>query len=92
MSDVIRLRDPRWEKEQGIRRVLRSIQVIERLSDLLQTDELDAIEYFALSMFPIEERCGNDGDGNVSEEYAEFLEGISNYSIDEFYEKVMKGR
>lgn len=90
MNDVIRLRDPRWSQEEMIKHVLEGIQTIEKTRDILQTYALDVIEDFVLALFPIEETAAKNG--SMTGEYEKFLNGIKDYSIDEFYEKVMKGR
>lgn len=87
---AIRLRDPRWAEESEIRRLLKGIQKLAQLRELLHSGDLYVIEDFVMSLFPIEETAVENGE--VTQEYVDFQKGIKDYSIDEFYEKVMKGR
>ena len=85
---IIKNRYHRWESESGIRAVLYAIQTAIRLRDLLNTDELDNLIYFALAQFPAEE-YSDDGYGDTAPEYEAYQEGIPDYTIDEFYERAI---
>ena len=89
MEGKIRLRDPRWEEEHKTKRMLRSLQDLMNLQDLVDTDTFNPLIYFVLSLFPIEETATVNG--NVTEKYMDFLEDMAGYSIQELYDAVMKG-
>ena len=86
-AELIRMRDPRWNEEYQIKRVLLSIRELLKLQDLVYSDTFDPLIYFVLSLFPIEDISVKDG--NVTEEYEDFLEAIPGYTLQEFYDKVM---
>lgn len=89
MDGVIRNRNDQWLKESRIKGVLYDIQMLVRLCEALDApaEKFADIIYFVLDQFPVAE--GQNVDGNVSDAWSEFEEGIPNYTIEEFYTRVM---
>ena len=90
MDDVIRNRNPMWENEHRIKALLSDVQKIVtmcRIADI-PAEYFADIVYFVLDRFPVKEGCIVDG--NVTDEWAEFEDNIPNYSIEEFYTRVMR--
>ena len=90
MGGVIRNRKPTWEKELRIKDVLRDLQMLVRMCDVLDlpAEHFANLIYFVLDQFPVSE--GSIINGYVTDEWAEFEDGIPDYSIHEFYSRVMR--
>lgn len=89
MDVLIRNRNPKWEDKRRIKALLSDLQKIVaicRIADL-PAEYFADIVYFVLDQFPVREGCVVNG--NVSNEWIEFEDKIPDYSIDEFYERVM---
>lgn len=90
MSEVIRNRRQTWYDERRIKMLLSDVQKLVRLCYVLDlpAEEFASLIYFTLDQFPVVE--GSLKDGNVTDEWSEFEDGIPKYSIDEFYARVMR--
>ena len=87
---VIQLRNDQWENRSKIRSILRGIQTVERISELFgnrDIPELESLADFALDCLPVAGIAEEDGD--VTAEYEAFLDGIREYSLDEFYDRAI---
>lgn len=87
---VIRNRKTSWETKERIMNVLRDVQTLCRLRELLclPCEYFDSIIYFVLDQFPVSE--GAVVNGNVTDEWGDFEDSIPNLTIDELYERVMR--
>jgi len=90
MGGVIRNRKPTWEKELRIKDVLHDLQMLVRMCDVMElpAERFANLIYFVLDQFPVSE--GSIINGYVTDEWAEFEDGIPGYSINEFYSRVMR--
>ena len=89
MDGVIRNRNPKLEDEWRIKQVLDGIQRMIQFRETFgcTADWIDSMIYFILDQFPVYE--GELKDGNVTEEWTEFEDNIPNYTLDEFYNRVI---
>ena len=87
---VIRNRKSTWEKETRIKSVLSDVQKLRRLCEVLElpAEYFADIVYFVLDQFPVAE--GQIVAGDVTDEWIDFEEGIPDYSIEEFYTRIMR--
>lgn len=81
-------RNPSWEREDSIKRVLSDIQRLMQIRELFEAEnQFDALIYFVLDQFPVSE--GYLQNGEVVDAWSEFENGIPGYSLDEFYDRTM---